>query len=402
MTRSAGAGALTGVRVLDLTRVLGGPYCTQILADHGADVIKVEPPQGDETRNWGPPFVDGSAAYFHGVNRNKRGIALDITQQQGRELILRLLESTDVLVDNFKAGSLEKWGLGYADVLSRRFPRLVHASITGFGVDGPLGGFPGYDFMVQAWSGLVSVNGSPDSGPLRIGVAVVDLATGMNAVIGILLALRERDASGLGQHIDLALYDCALALLHPHTANWFASDNIPGLTGNSHPSLAPYGMFKVKDGHLITGAGNDGQFRKLCELIGAPALATDPRFVANSDRLANAAALSAELERALAPQQAVPMAMKLMRAGVPAGAVQNTAQAMTHPHTLHRKMNVEVPGYRGAGVPVKLSRTPGAVRHRPPKFSEHTDAVLAAAGLTERQIAQLRAAGVIVDRPKPV
>ncbi len=217
MTPPIPTGALAGLNVIDLSRVLGGPYCGQMLADHGADVIKIEPPLGDETRGWGPPFdAEGISAYFAGINRNKRVVALDLTKLAGRDVLLKLLETADVLVENFKTGTMEKWGLGYEAVLAKKFPRLVHARVSGFGADGPLGGFPGYDAMVQASTGLVSVNGSPEGGPVRIGIPVVDLSTGMNACIGILMALYERNRSGKGQFVDATLYDSAIALQHPH------------------------------------------------------------------------------------------------------------------------------------------------------------------------------------------
>ena len=280
-------GALDGLKVVDLSRVLGGPYCGQMLADHGAEVIKVEPPQGDETRAWGPPFDhEGISAYFAGINRNKRTIALDLSKPEGRDVLLKLLEQADVLIDNFKPGSMEKWGIGY-DTLSQKFPRLVHARVSGFGADGPLGGFPGYDAMVQASSGLVSVNGSPESGPVRIGVPVVDLSTGMNACIGILMALYERNRSGKGQFVDATLYDSAIALHQPHAPNYFVAGAKPKLVGNSHGSLAPYSNFPTKGRNIAVGAGNDGQFRKLTQMLGKPELAADPRFKTNKDRVAN-------------------------------------------------------------------------------------------------------------------
>ena len=246
------AGPLSGVRVVDLSRVLGGPFCTQILGDYGAEVIKVEPPQGDDTRAWGPPFAEDTAAYFIGLNRNKRGIVLDLNQQAERDVLLRLLGSADVLVENFKVGTLERWGIGQQD-LAERFPRLVHCRISGFGADGPLGGLPGYDAVIQAMSGLMSINGSPDGPPTRIGVPVVDLATGLYAVIGILMALHERAASGRGQFVDAALFDCGVSLLHPHLANYLASGRVPLRTGNAHPDITPY---DTSDGYRSVCCGS--------------------------------------------------------------------------------------------------------------------------------------------------
>ena len=231
-------GALAGIRVIDLSRILGGPYCGQILGDHGADVLKVEPPQGDDTRTWGPPFKDGVASYYMGLNRNKLGTQLDLASEQGRSVLLGLLAGADVLVENFKTGTMEKWGLGY-EQLAQRFPRLIHCRVSGFGSDGPLGGLAGYDAAVQALTGIMSVNGEVGGEPLRVGLPVVDLVTGLNAAIGVLLALQERERSGKGQFVEASLYDCGLSLLHPHAANWFADGREPKLTGNAHPNIYP-------------------------------------------------------------------------------------------------------------------------------------------------------------------
>ncbi len=388
-------GALDGLKVIDLSRVLGGPYCGQMLADHGAEVIKIEPPQGDETRGWGPPFdEEGISAYFAGINRNKRTMALDLSRPEGRAVLLRLLEDTDVLIDNFKTGTMEKWGLGYADTLSKKFPRLVHARVSGFGEDGPLGGLPGYDAIVQASSGLVSVNGSPDSGPVRIGVPVVDLSTGMNACIGILMALYERNRSGKGQFIDATLYDSAIALHQPHAPNYFMAGLRPKLVGNSHASLAPYANFPARNGNIVVGAGNDGQFRKLCQMLGKPQLADDPRFKTNKDRVAHRPELEAELRELLKDRDADAFSQELMKGGVPSGAVLEVPEVMEHPHTRHRGMVWEKDGYRNVGNPVKLSRTPPAVRSKPKKFGLDTRAVLAERGFSKAEIDKLVASGI--------
>ncbi|MGC8470037.1 MAG: CaiB/BaiF CoA transferase family protein [Acetobacteraceae bacterium] len=320
-------GALAGLAVIDLSRVLGGPYCTMILGDHGAEVIKIEPPQGDETREWGPPFAEGTASYFLGVNRNKKGVALDLSRPEGRAALLRLLEGADVLVENFKPGTMEKWSLGYA-ALAARFPRLVHCRISGFGAEGPLGGLPGYDAVVQAMAGLMSVNGDETTGPLRLGTPVVDLATGLFAAIGILMALHERARSGRGQFLDMALYDCGLALLHPQAANFLLDGKRPRALGNAHPNIAPYETFPAKGGTLFLAIGNDGQFAKLCDLLDVPALARDGRFATNRDRLANRPALRDALTAALAGQDAAETAQRLLRAGLPAGKVAAIDEAL--------------------------------------------------------------------------
>ena len=391
----ANPGALAGLKVIDLSRVLGGPYCGQMLADHGAEVIKVEPPQGDETRLWGPPFdQEGISAYFAGINRNKRTIALDLSKPEGRDVLLKLLAEADVLIDNFKTGTMEKWGIGYADTLSKKFPRLIHARVSGFGADGPLGGFPGYDAMVQASSGLVSVNGSPESGPVRIGVPVVDLSTGMNACIGILMALYERNRSGKGQFVDATLYDSAIALHQPHAPNYFVAGAKPKLVGNSHGSLAPYSNFPTKGRNIVVGAGNDGQFRKLTQMLGKPELAADPRFKTNKDRVANRPALEAELRALTKDRDGESFANELMENGVPSGAVMEVPDVMEHPHTKHRGMVWEKDGYRNVGNPVKLSRTPASPRSKPKEFGADTRAVLSEHGYSAAEIDKLVASGM--------
>ena len=387
-------GALEGLKVIDLSRVLGGPYCAQMLADHGAHVIKIEPPQGDETRLWGPPFdADGISAYYAGINRNKRTVALDLSKPDGRTVLLKLLEDADVLIENFKTGTMEKWGLGY-DTLSQKFPRFVHARVSGFGADGPLGGYPGYDAMVQASAGLVSVNGAPEAGPVRIGVPVVDLSTGMNACMGILMALFERTKSGKGQFVDATLYDSAIALHQPHAPNYFMAGLKPKLFGNSHGNLAPYANFPTKGRNIVIGAGNDGQFRKLCKMLGKPEMADDPRFKTNKDRLANKAAMEAELAALTKDRDGESFANELMMNGVPSGAVQEVPDVMEHPHTRHRNMVWEKDGYRNVGNPVKLSRTPPSVRSKPRKYGIDTRAVLAEHGFSNQEIDKLIASGV--------
>lgn len=376
-------GSLAGLKVIDLSRVLGGPYCTQILGDHGADVIKVEPPQGDETRAWGPPFENGSSSYFKGVNRNKRGIVLDLKKPEAREMLTVMLETADVLVENFKPGTLEGWGLG-ADVLERRFPRLIHCCVSGFGADGPLGGLPGYDAAVQALVGLMSINGDPGGEPTRMGVPVVDLVTGLNAVIGILMALAERQRSGRGQFVDVTLYDSGLSILHPHLANFFMSGKAPTRSGNAHPNISPYDSFSTGSGQIFLAVGNDGQFAKFCAFIGQPQLATDARFLTNGDRTVNRAALRAELESLLSAHDAASLADGLIRAGVPCAPVLGVPEAVAHPHARHRGMVVEMEGYRGTGTPIKLSRTPASYRLVPPAFGEHTQEVLGANSGTTR------------------
>ena len=384
-------GALQGIKVVDLTRVLGGPYCTMILADHGATVIKVEPPRGDETRDWGPPFrEDGESAYFQGVNRNKRSIGLDLATEEGKSVLSRLLESADVLIENFKPGTLEKWGLGYDDVLSKTYPRLIHCRVTGFGSTGPLGGFPGYDAVIQAMSGMLSVNGSPDSGPVRVGTPMVDMGTGLNAAIAILMAIVERSRSNRGQFLDITLYDSAVALLHPQGNNYLMSGKAPTITGNAHPNIYPYDTFKCMDKEIFLAVGNNGQWAKLAEALGASELANDPRFKDNRNRSENRVAVKQELEARLKLFKCDDLATNLLEKGVPAGPVNSIPEVMEHPHTLHRQMKVsDGNGYNALGVQAKLSRTPGSARRPPPFYGEDTRAILSEAGYGDEEINHL-------------
>ncbi len=391
-------GALAGLTVIDLTRVLGGPYCTMILSDHGAEVIKVEPPQGDEVRDWGPPFHEGDASYFIGINRNKKSIGLDIGKPEGRRVLLRLLEDADVLVENFKPGSMEKWGLGYEATLAPRFPGLIHCRISGFGADGPLGGLPGYDAILQAMTGLMSVNGDAATGPMRMGTAIVDMGTGLYATVGILMALHERARSGQGQFLDMTLYDCGLSLLHPQAPNFFLNGKRPAGTGNPHPNLVPYDKFPTRTCEIFIASGNNGQFRRLCEIIGRPHLAEDPRFANNGERNLNRQALTAELKTAFADQDGHEIALRLIRSGVPAGPVLWVDEATGAPHTAHREMVTEMGWYRGLGTPIKLSRTPGGTRAPPPAFGADGATVLAAHGYSPEEIAALEDSGIVLTR----
>ncbi|WP_349631037.1 CaiB/BaiF CoA transferase family protein [Bradyrhizobium jicamae] len=392
-------GAMTGLKVVDLSRVLAGPLCTQMLADHGADVIKIEPPSGDETRGLGPPFDEnGQAAYFGAVNRGKRGMALDLSRAEGRAVLEALLKDADVLVENFLPGTMERWGLGYEADLSARFPRLIYCSISGFGADGPLGGLPGYDAVLQAMCGLMSINGTQDSGATRVGVPIVDYVTGYNALTGVLLALAARERSGRGQRVEVTLFDTALALLVRHAANWICSGNAPGRLGSAHPNIAPYDKFAAADGEIFLGILNDGQFRRFCQKVGRGDLLDDPRFRSNADRLRHVAALRAELERTLAAFKSDDLCRDLMRAGVPAGAVNTVPQAFAQAHVAHRDMLIERDGHRAPGLPVKLAQTPGDATRRPPRFGEHAQEILTEAGFDQAAIDGLIAAGIITSQ----
>ena len=387
-------GPLSDITVVDLTRVLSGPFCTQWLGDLGARIIKVEPPQGDEVRHWGPPFdANGTASYFLGLNRSKEGISLDLRSEEGREVLFKLLENADVLFENFKPGQLDKWGLGYEQVLKERFPRLVYAKITGFGEDGPLGGFPGYDAVVQAMSGWMSINGTPESGPVRLGIPMVDMGTGLTAAIGILSALHERERSGKGQFIETSLYDTAVSLLFPYAPNWFLSGKRPKLIGSAHPNIAPYDRFPTKTCDIFLGVGNDRQFGMLCDKLNAVELASNPQFETNGLRNENKAALREALEPLLARHDGEALAMELMALGVPAGPVLEVPEVVNHPHTAHRDMLVERHAYKGIGNPIKMSRTPAEPRDRPPRHGEHTRQVLAELGYSPEQIKAMVQAG---------
>ena len=399
------SGALEGLKIIDLSRVLGGPSCTQILGDHGADVIKVEPPAGDETRDWGPPFLTnadnkkGASSYFTGVNRNKRGMAIDLKLKKGQELLVKLLEGADVLVENFKSGTLDKWGLGYESFLKERFPRLIYCRITGFGIDGPLGGFPGYDAAIQATTGLFSVNGAPETSPTRIGIPIVDLGTGLNAVIGICMAIIERQKSGCGQMIDITLFDTGVSLMFPHGANWFLDGKLPSRVGNAHTNVVPYDLFETATQPIFLAIGNNGQFGKALSILGNPELANDPRFASNGMRSQNRKALTLELQALMINEDGELLNQKFLEGGVPSGPALNVEEVLKHPHTIHRNMIYKKDNYSGLAAPVKLSRTPARMRKLPPEFSADSHEVLKGLGYNEEEISSLVASGaVVLDR----
>ncbi len=392
--------ALAGLRVLDLSRVLAGPLCAQMLADHGADVVKVEPPDGDESRRFGPPLDErGEVAYFGALNRGKRSIAVDLSRPAGRAVLERLLADADVLIENFLPGTMERWGLGYEATLAARHPRLIYCSVSGFGADGPLGGLPGYDAVLQAICGLMSINGTPDSGALRLGVPVVDYLTGYNALSGVLLALAARERSGRGQRVEATLFDTGLALLIPHASNWFYSGRIPERMGSAHPNIAPYDRYAAADGEVFLGVVNNGQFQRFCECVARPDLLADPRFADTSARLTHRDALRAEIERTLLGFKAAELCEELMRRGVPAGPVNNVAQALSQPHAMHRAMVVDEHGHRSLGLPVKLSASPGRPGALPPRLSEHAAAILAELGCDEAAVRTLYAEAAVVRPP---
>jgi crotonobetainyl-CoA:carnitine CoA-transferase CaiB-like acyl-CoA transferase len=390
--------ALSGKLVIDLTRVLGGPYCTQILGDHGAEIVKVEPPKGDETRDWGPPFHEEDSAYYIGVNRNKRSMGLDLTQDSGRDVLLKLLENADILIENFKPGTMEKWGLGYEEILSKRFPKLIHCRVSGFGGDGPMGGFPGYDAIIQAMAGWFSINGEKGSAPTRLGLAGVDMGTGLYSAIAILLALAEREGSGQGQYLDMTLYDCAVSLMHPHIPNYNYSGKIPGPTGNAHPNISPYDTFRTKTVDVFIGAGNDGAYAKMCHALERPELIDDPRFTKNINRVEHRDELKVEIETSLMRIDGHEICETLAKAGLAIGPIHNTQQVVDHPHTHHRQMTIEKDWYKMTGTPIKMSRTPGSLKRLPPKYGEHSTELLTEFGFSSAQIQELIDQGVVLTQ----
>ena len=396
------AGALAGVRVIDLSSVIAAPQASQILGDYGADVIKVETPFGDETRRLGPPFVRDAAPHFMSANRNKRTLALDLSKPDGREVLLRLLEGADILLENFKAGTMEKWGLGYEQTLKARFPRLIHASLTGFGQTGPYAHFPGYDAMGQSFSGIASFNGDPDGGPTRVCVPLSDMSACFYVTIGMLVALQARERTGLGQAIDVGLVDSAMTLLLPYAPNWMygGDDFRPKRRGSKNPVTAPHDIYPTADGHVFICVGNDTQFAILCDGLGHPEIAADPRFATHLERLKHVDALDALIKPILAETEAVKFSERMLAAGVPVGAVLEVPEAFAHKQAVAREMTLERDWYKGIGFPAKLSATPAALHRLPPAFGEHNDEILAEAGYEPDAIARLKADGIVAGEPR--
>ena len=392
---------LSGLTILDLTRVLSGPYCTMLAADMGARVIKVEHPKsGDDTRAWGPPFLDGESAYYLSINRNKESVAIDFTTPDGRAILDALIERADVLVENFRPGTLEARGLGYS-ALAAKHPGLIYVSISGFGHNGPRRDEAGYDAVIQAESGLMSVTGTPDGAAVRLGVAITDIAAGMFAFQGLLLALIAKGRTGRGQHVDLGLFDATTALLTYQAARYFATGVSPERLGNRHALIAPYNTFNTSQGVLVLAVGNDDQFQRFCRTAGLAQAAADPRFATNAGRVRNYDALHELVEHALAEDTAVRWAARLRAAGVPCGAVRSVEEALTDPQTLARAMvesvnHATLGPLQVLGVPVKLSDTPGTVRLPPPRLGEHTASVLSGdLGYDADRITALAQAGAV-------
>lgn len=390
--------AVGGLTVLDLSRVLAGPYCTQVLADHGAEVVKVEAPIGDDTRYWGPPLQDGAAAYFTGLNRNKRSIVIDLATSDGRDVLHKLIESADVLIENFKPGTMEKWGLGYEDVLKARFPSLVYCKISGFGENGPLGGLPGYDAVIQAMSGLMSINGEENSTPLRMGIPIIDISCGLYAAVGILMALNERTHSGVGQLIDVALFDTALSILHPHAANFLMSGSDPVPSGNAHPNISPYDKFPTRTCEIYLGIGNDPAFRSLCAHLKIDSVADDPRFGNNAKRVHNKTALRSILVGSLKDRDGEELADQLLRVGLAVGPVRTVSEALASKQVTTRGCVLEADDYRGISTPIRMQRSATfGVKYKPPKLGQHTREILQELGFEPQRIDQLFTDAVVKD-----
>ena len=399
------SGPLAGLRVFDLTRILAGPTCTQLLGDLGADVIKIERPgEGDDTRKWGPPYLEGAdgedlaeSAYYLSSNRNKRSLTLDIGQPEGQALARRLIGECDILVENFKTGGLARYGLSYDD-LKDDFPGLVFCSITGFGQTGPYAPRAGYDLLAQGLGGIMSITGAADGEPVKVGVGIADVMCGMYAAVAILAALRHRDATGRGQHIDLALLDTQVAWLINEGLNYLTSGEVPKRRGNQHPNIVPYNVLPAADGFIILGVGNDRQYQRFCAFAGVPELAEDARFRTNADRVRNREALYALLPDITRAKTQREWDEGLAGLGVPCSPVNDIAQAFADPQVVAREMQLTLP-FEGAkdgtvdliANPIRFSETPVDYRHAPPKVGEHSDEVLAELlGLDPAAVAELR------------
>ena len=394
-------GPLAGVKVLDLTRVLAGPYCTMFLGDLGAEVVKIEQPEvGDDTRAWGPPFVGGESAYFLCINRNKKSVTLDLKSNQAVGLLRRLAEGADVLVENFRPGTMERLGLGERELRAVN-PRLIYASLSGFGAAGPMKDWPGYDLIIQAWGGLMSVTGMPDGEPTKVGVAIVDIVAGLMLGKAILAALFARERTGVGQKLETSLLEAEVACLINAGSNYLVGGVVPGRWGNAHPNIVPYQSFKSRDGYLVIGVASEGIWRRLCQAIGMPGLADDPRFARNPQRVEHRGELIDILTEIFLQRDTAAWMTLLIDAGVPCAPVQTIDQVFLAPQVIAREMVVEVSHptagtLRMAGLPVKFSGTPASIRLAPPLLGQHTAEVLRSwLRLDDSAIDDLKSKGVI-------
>jgi len=394
------AGPLSGFTVVDLTRVLSGPYCTMVLADLGARVIKVEHPgKGDDTRHWGPPFLGKESAYFLSINRNKESVTVDFKPAEGRDVLERLIARADVFVENFRPGTIERAGFGW-DAVHTRHPRLIYASISGYGQTGPRSDEAGYDAVMQAEGGLMSVTGDPDRPGYRLGVAITDMVAGLYCAQGITAALLARERTGHGQRVDIGMLDTTAALLTYQAANWFATARIPPRQGNRHATIAPYETFTTKDGDIVIAVGNDPTWQKFCPAIGLSALANDPRFTTNKDRMEHYEAMRPPIDAAFRTKTSAEWIAILNAAGVANGAVRDIGQMLNDPQLAAREMvqtlmHPTVGATRVIGAPIKLSETEASVRTPPPVLGQHTDSVLSEIGYDSAAIAALRQKRVV-------
>lgn len=394
-------GALDGIVVLDLTRVLAGPLAAMLLADMGADVIKVERPgAGDDTRGWGPPFVGTESAYYLGVNRNKRSLTLDLAADEGRLVLARLIPRVDIVLDNFKIGTLERWGFDQT-WFEERAPQTVRVVISGYGSTGPKAGLPGYDFILQAETGLMSITGEPEGEAMKLGVAIVDICTGMLATVSALAGLTSRATTGKGQRAEVTLHDTGLLMLANVAANHLASGKVPGRFGNGHPNIVPYRTFGAADGDVAVAVGNDDQFRKLAELVGHPEWSDDERFARNRNRVDNRGLVDAMIGEIMLTRTRDEWIAAFDGVGIPSGSINDVAEALSSPQTVGRGMVAEVEHpvvgmVKMLGLPIRFDATPASIRRHPPMLGEHTDEVLGEiAGLAPSEIEELRRAGIV-------
>lgn len=387
--------ALENITIIDLSRVLAGPFCTMILGDLGANVIKVESPQVmDDTRSWGPPWTAGESAYYLCANRNKQAITLNLKSEKGQEVFKKLVSEADVVVQNFKTGTLEKMGIGYSE-LKEINSRLILASITGFGKTGPYKDEPGYDYIIQAMSGLMSITGEKEGGPVKVGVAIADVLTGLYTVIGILAALNERNLSGQGQEIDISLFDSQISALINVASNYLISGQIPKRLGNHHPNIVPYQVFPTLDQEMVVAVGNDGQFKKFCEVLGVPEIANDERYRTNPKRVENRDQLVPIIANVMKTRSSKEWRELLRQVGVPHGPINDMQSLFEDPQVMERNMVVEMAHptaeqIKLVGSPLKLSRTPVEMRRHPPLYSEHTSTILQQLGYTAEEIEQMK------------